>query len=302
MQAAHRSGGAFVAPSARQIERVAGVQFVDRFLALVPSRARGLTLDRQRHDRLAHVPLLRALDLQHERVVRIVVQREALFARRCQIDVGLDVDQRFALDRIAQCLQPRAEQCRIADQQSVTALEPCGDRTRIEHVDRRLPGVVGANRRALDLQFGIVDRRTTARHREPAAVARTDVDGRLDVGNAIEVAEIRCIAARDVQRLAFEVALKERRDGGRRQDSRKIHRLARGDIDHGVGSSIGKTGRLAAGSLCSTAGPAARADGSVPASSRAARSWSNHGSNRRFAFRREATDVGHFAADCRFPA
>ncbi len=135
----------------------------------------------------------------------------------------------------------------------MTALEPRGNRARIQHVDRRLSGVIGPDAGALDLQLGVVDGRTAARHREATAVARTHVDGRLDVGHAVEVTEIGCVAARNVQRLAFEVALEERGHGGRRQDSRKVHRLAGGDIDHWVGSSIGKTGRPAVRSPAPTA-------------------------------------------------
>ena len=80
----------------------------------LPGRMRGVVerLARQRQlDRIAtHGPLLRAGDLKHKDVVRVVVGPEALAARRRQVNVGLERTAELLLEPAAELGERRQPQ------------------------------------------------------------------------------------------------------------------------------------------------------------------------------------------------
>jgi hypothetical protein len=93
--------------TARQVERFAGRQ---RDVAMQRERRDSraavelLRLERQRDERFVDAPRLRALDLQRQRVVRVVMDIEALCAGGCEVDVRADVGAQVALQAVARAL------------------------------------------------------------------------------------------------------------------------------------------------------------------------------------------------------
>ena len=84
-------GERVVQPAAREVERVAGAQrqLEHRRAGLAERRRPALRLQRQLEQRVVDPPVLLARDLEHEDVVRVVVDREALRAARRVVRVRL---------------------------------------------------------------------------------------------------------------------------------------------------------------------------------------------------------------------
>ena len=135
----------------RDIEHVARLQAILTRLVEFPhvrrSRER-LHLERQRHDGRVHFPVLVAFDLHDERVVRVVVDLEALRARRREIDVDLRVGAELRLDAAAELRQRRMVGGRVFDVERVAAREGIEHGPRIDERARRFARAAIADHRA----------------------------------------------------------------------------------------------------------------------------------------------------------
>ena len=213
MQRAARAGRRGVREAARNVQRVArfeGDLALEHRARVAVGRRERLALDRQLDQRAVDAPGLRAVELEDQRVVRIVVQRETLCARRGEVDVGLDERAQSSLQGGAQPLQPPAEKRRVFDQQRVAAVEGARDAARIDVQLRAAAG--GARPRRGSLDRILVRRQGAgvgAHQGEALDVARPDSQGLLDVGQAVERRPPRRLTARDVERCALEVVGEE---------------------------------------------------------------------------------------------
>jgi hypothetical protein len=200
---------------AGDVERIAGLHgyfaVKAQLIAMLLARKR-LGFDRELHDRFVNAPRFLAFDLDDRRIVRIVVNAEALRRRGRQIDVRLYVPPGLGLERIAELLHACAKERGILDDEGPALPEKLGNLAGVDRGDGCLLGVVCANRRpqrrvVLERKL----RRTGFYDCKVGRLPRTDRKRLLDVVHAVDAGEARGIVSANVQCRARVVVAGKRR-------------------------------------------------------------------------------------------